>query len=94
VRFVNRSWTPDRYFSLRGENVQRECSGTATRERRFPILSPGAEYPSYATETRACFKVQQWRIQEFPPWGAYPAFHGLVPIEFIGGTAQPVIAFV
>src|SRR6218665_1596069 len=32
-----------------GENVQGECPVTATRGRRFPVLSPGAEYPSYAT---------------------------------------------
>jgi len=32
-----------------GENVQAECPDTATRGRRFPVLSPGAEYPSNAT---------------------------------------------
>jgi len=32
-----------------GENVHGECPDTAIRGRRFPVLSPGAEYPSYAT---------------------------------------------
>jgi len=30
-----------------GLNVQGECPDTTTRGRRFPVLSPGAEYPSY-----------------------------------------------
>ena len=56
VGYVNRTWTPDSYFSLckpiyRGaeENVQGECPDTAIWGRRFPVLSSGAEYPSYAT---------------------------------------------
>ena len=59
LRCVNRSWTPDSYFNLRkpihrGES-EGKCpggmSGYRNKGRRFPVLSPGAEYPSYATGT-------------------------------------------
>jgi len=33
--------------------VQRECPDTAGG-RTFPVLSPGAEYPSYATGPYTC----------------------------------------
>ena len=49
VRSVDRSLTSDSYCSLRiyrGESCGKCSEGT--RGRRFPVLPPGAEYPSYA----------------------------------------------
>ena len=48
VQSVNRSWTPDIFQRGKfGENVHGKCPDTATRGRRFPVLSPGSEYPRY-----------------------------------------------
>src|SRR6218665_929327 len=50
----NRSWTPDSYFNV-----------ISIRGRRFPVLSPGAGYPSYATAADAAI-ITWWDV--VAPW--------------------------